>query len=120
MRVLLVEDVEDNRALARELLETAGHLVDEATNGAEALDRLKFGPPDLILLDMSLPIVDGWEVLRHLQADPDLKRIPVVALTAHAMAGDRERILQAGARGYVSKPISIGDFVRVVASYSDA
>ncbi len=114
VRVLLVEDVDDNRYLARCLLESAGHVVEEALNGADALERAHDAQPDVILLDMSLPIVDGWEVLRRLQADPSLSSIPVVALTAHAMAGDKERILEAGARGYIPKPLSVPNFVQQV------
>ncbi|MBM3274360.1 MAG: response regulator [Candidatus Sericytochromatia bacterium] len=116
-RILLVEDVEDNRELARELLEVAGYHVSEATNGVDALEQARAHPFDLVLLDLSLPIVDGWEALRQLKADPRFAAIPVVALTAHAMAGDRERALAAGFHGYIAKPIVVGTFAAVVAEY---
>ena len=116
VRILLVEDVADNRALARELLELAGHTVEEATNGGEVLQRARECRPDVILLDMSLPVVDGWEVLRRLRADPELARLPVIAVTAFAMAGDRERILLAGADGYISKPVSVSQFAAQIAA----
>jgi len=87
-RVLLVEDQEDNRVLARKLLERAGFRVTEAVNGREALEQAAALKPDLILLDISLPEVDGLTVARALRATPDLQQLLVVALTAHAMDGD--------------------------------
>lgn len=115
--VLLVEDVEDNRELARLLLETAGYEVLEAHNGREAVTLAMAHRPDLVLMDLSLPEVDGWEALRHLRADPDTADIPVVALTAHAMAGDRERVAAAGFDGYMAKPLDVSSFATSVASY---
>ena len=102
--VAVVEDNADNRLLVRALLEGAFDLV-EYENGTEALEGLRASPPDVVLLDISLPGMDGREVLRHLRADPHLSHLPVIALTAHAMSGDRERYLAAGFNEYVSKPI---------------
>lgn len=119
-RVLLVEDVEDNRELARELLEAAGFEVVEAADGLEALQRVSESQVDLILLDLALPVIDGWETLRRLKADQAHAGIPVVALTAHAMAGDRERALGAGCTGYIPKPITVATFANEVRSYLKA
>lgn len=116
-RILLVEDVEDNRELAREVLEAAGFEVVEAADGLEALQRISESPIDLILLDLALPVIDGWETLRRLKADKAHANIPVVALTAHAMAGDRERALGAGCTGYIPKPITVATFANEVRSY---
>jgi len=103
-RVAVVEDNADNRLLLRALLGDAYELV-EYENGRDALDDLGRRPPRLVLLDISLPGMSGVEVLRHIRADPRLRGLPVVALTAHAMAGDRESYLAAGFDDYVAKPI---------------
>jgi CheY-like chemotaxis protein len=116
-RILLVEDVEDNRALARFLLEADGHEVEEAVTGAEALEKAAAMPPDLVLMDLSLPEMDGWEATRRLLADPATAGVPIVAVTAHAMAGDRERVLAAGFRGYVAKPLDVGTFTAQVRAF---
>ena len=102
--VVVVEDNPDNRLLVQALLEDRYDLV-EYGNGAAALEGLKANPPDLVLLDISLPEMDGTEVLRRMKADEALARIPVVALTAHAMTGDREKYLAQGFDDYVTKPI---------------
>jgi CheY-like chemotaxis protein len=115
--ILVVEDVEDNRELVRLLLETAGYTVLEAHNGQEALDVLVTGLPDLILMDLSLPVIDGWEVTRRLRADDRTRSLPILALTAHAMAGDRERVMSSGFDGYIPKPIDVGTFLSHVVSY---
>jgi CheY-like chemotaxis protein len=111
-RIALVEDNEDNRLLARVLLGQR-FAVDEYATGVEALAGIVRSPPDLVLLDVSLPGMDGLEVLAGLRSLPDLARMPIVALTAHAMQGDRERLFAAGFDDYVAKPIrDAGDFVR--------
>lgn len=113
-RIALVEDNEDNRLLARVLLGQRFQ-VDEYATGVEALAGILRSPPDLVLLDVSLPGMDGLEVLAGLRSIPELKRLPVVALTAHAMQGDRERLFAAGFDDYVAKPIRDAvDFVRRV------
>lgn len=102
--IAVVEDNADNRLLVRALLGPEFKLV-EYENGIEALEGLRASPPDVVLLDIFLPGMDGREVLGHLRSDPRLKHLPVIALTAHAMSGDRERYLAAGFNEYVSKPI---------------
>ena len=103
-RIAVVEDNADNRLLLQAILEDGYSLTEYAT-GLAALEGLTRQVPDLILLDISLPGMDGLEVLQHIRADARLQHLPVIALTAHAMAGDRERFLSAGFDGYVTKPI---------------
>ena len=103
-KIALVEDNADNRLLARAILEDH-YQVAEYESGAEALAGMTADRPDVVLLDISLPELDGSEVLRRLRADERLRDLPVIALTAHAMAGDRERFLAAGFDAYVTKPI---------------
>ncbi len=103
-RVAVVEDNEDNRLVVRTLLEER-FTVCEFESGEAALNAFSADPPDLVLLDISLPGSDGSEVLRQMRDDPALQELPVIALTAHAMAGDRERFLAQGFDDYVSKPI---------------
>ena len=112
--ILLVEDREDNRVLARKLLERAGFRVVEATDGREALEQVAAQRPDLLLLDMSLPVVDGWTVARTLRQSPDFKDLLIVALTAHAMDGDRERVLEAGCDEFLTKPIEVAKFIPTI------
>lgn len=103
-RVAVIEDNPDNRLLVEAILEDDYELV-EFDNGPQALEELPAAPPDIVLLDISLPGMDGTEVLRQMRRDPRLASIPTIALTAHAMLGDRERFLAAGFDGYVSKPL---------------
>ena len=119
MKVLLVEDVEDNRELARLLLEAAGHEVVEAITGLAALALAATQPFGLVLMDLSLPELDGWEAFKRLRAEPATARLPVVALTAHAMSGDRERVLAAGFDGYIAKPIDVSTFLQTLAPFLD-
>lgn len=112
--ILLVEDREDNRVLARKLLERAGFRVVEATDGREALEQVAAQRPDLVLLDMSLPQVDGWTVARTLRQSPEFANLPIVALTAHAMDGDRERVLEAGCDEFLTKPIEVAKFIPTI------
>jgi len=104
-RILLVEDNEMNRDMLARRLERKGFTVSAARDGQEGLDAALAGGVDLILMDMSLPILDGWEATRRLKADPRTSAVPVIALTAHAMAGDREKALEAGCDDYDSKPV---------------
>lgn len=104
-KILLVEDNEMNRdMLSRRLIKRKFDVV-MAVDGQQGLDMAVSESPDIILLDMSLPIMDGWEVARNLKADDSLKAIPVIALTAHAMSGDREKALEAGCDEYDTKPV---------------
>ncbi len=113
--ILLIEDNEANQLLARSVLEREGYRVDVAGTPGEALERLKARIPDLILMDIQLPGQDGLSLTRQLKASPATAAIPVVALTAHAMRGDREESFKAGCIGYIPKPIdtrTLGDQVR--------
>lgn len=112
--VLLVEDQEDNRVLAHKLLARAGFRVVEAVNGPQALEQAANVPPDLVLLDLSLPEIDGWTVARTLRKRPDLGRVPIVALTAHAMDGDRAKALEAGCDEFMTKPIDVPTFIPTI------
>ena len=109
--ILLIEDNAQNRYLAAFLLEKRGHDVVEAASGPEGLEIAARIRPDLIVLDIQLPGMDGHAVARALKSDPQLKPIPIVAVTSYAMAGDRERILAAGVEGYIEKPIDPDSFV---------
>lgn len=103
--IAVVEDNADNRLLVQAILEDR-YRISEYEDGQIAIDGLRQDRPDLVLLDISLPGMDGLEVLREIRADENLRDLPVIALTAHAMAGDRERFLAAGFDGYVTKPIT--------------
>ena len=113
-RFLLIEDNFQNRYLATFLLEQCGHEVLQAETGPVGLQMAAQWHPDVILLDIQLPGMDGHAVARMLKSDPDLKSIPIVAVTSYAMAGDREKCLQAGAEGYIEKPINPESFVAEV------
>ncbi len=102
-RILVVEDQELNRELLVQLLRETYDL-QTACDGQEALDVVEKFNPDLILLDLSLPVLDGWSVARRLKSQPSTRRIPIIALTAHAMAGDRDQALKAGCDEYLTKP----------------
>ena len=106
-RLLLVEDNELNRDMLRRRLERRGFEVLIAIDGREALAMVADERPAAVLMDMSLPELDGWQVTRHLKGDPATRDIPIVALTAHAMAGDRERALAAGCDEYETKPVEM-------------
>ena len=103
-RITVIEDNPDNRLLLHALLEDS-YIITEYENGLIALEGMKQDRPDLILLDISLPELDGIRVLQRIREQSDLKNVPVIALTAHAMVGDRERFLESGFDGYVMKPI---------------
>ena len=106
-RVLLVEDNEMNRDMLTRRLQRRGYEIVIAEDGLAGVTLASEAEPELILLDMSLPELDGWEVARRLKADPMTKSIPIIALTAHAMAGDREKALKAGCDDYDTKPIEL-------------
>ena len=104
--ILVVEDQEDNRQILRDLLGSAGFRMIEAHDGEEALTVARFERPNLILMDIQLPILDGYEATRSIKRDPELKHIPVIAVTSYALSGDEERARAAGCDGYVAKPYS--------------
>src|SRR6187200_1961395 len=111
-RLLLVEDNEENRDALSRHLRRKGFEVLVAVDGQQGVEAVRTGAPDLILMDMSLPVLDGWEATRQLKAAPETRHIPVIALTAHAMAGDREKALAAGCDEYDTKPV---EFTRLLA-----
>lgn len=115
-RILLVEDNEMNRDMLSRRLARRGHEVLIAVDGGEGVARAAADLPDLILMDMSLPVLDGWEATRRIKADPATSKIPVIALTAHAMAGDREQALAAGCDDYDTKPIELDRLVEKIAA----
>ncbi len=117
--ILLVEDNEMNRDMLSRRLTRAGHQVTIATDGQEGIDRASTDAPDLILMDMSLPVIDGWEATRRLRAAPATAAIPVIALTAHAMSGDREKAIAAGCNDYDTKPVDMPRLLGKIAALLD-
>jgi CheY-like chemotaxis protein len=115
-KVLVVEDVDFNRDLVVQLLEDKYHVI-EAVNGQEGVELAERERPDLILMDLSLPVMDGWEATRRIKANPDLRSIPVIALTAHAMVGDEKKALAAGCNDYLVKPLDEDALMAKIAKY---
>jgi CheY-like chemotaxis protein len=115
-KVLVVEDVDLNRDLVVQLLEDKYHVI-EAVNGKEGVELAEREKPELILMDLSLPVMDGWEATRRIKANPDLRSIPVIALTAHAMVGDEKKALAAGCDDYLVKPLDEDALVAKIAKY---
>ncbi|ADH88816.1 response regulator receiver protein [Ancylobacter novellus DSM 506] len=118
--VLIVEDNELNMKLFNDLLEAHGYSTVGTRSGVEAMDLARRHRPDLILMDIQLPEVSGLDVTRALKADPELKAIPVIAVTAFAMKGDEERIREGGCEAYLSKPISVSKFLETVRQFLPA
>jgi len=116
MKILLVEDNELNRDMLTRRLKRKGFAVLSAENGQEGIDMSKAENPDIILMDLSLPVLDGWTAAQKLKADATTKSIPIIALTAHAMKGDREKALEAGCDDYDTKPI---DFERLLSKINN-
>jgi two-component system, cell cycle response regulator DivK len=106
-KILIVEDNEMNRDMLSRRLARRGYEIVIAVDGEEGIAAAKTATPDLILMDMSLPVVDGWEATRRLKAEPLTRAIPVIGLTAHAMAGDREKVIDAGCDDYDTKPVEL-------------
>ena len=115
--VMIVEDNELNMKLFHDLLEAHGYRTVETRSGVEAVELARAHRPDLIIMDIQLPEISGLDVTRKLKADPELKVIPVVAVTAFAMKGDEERIRAGGCEAYLSKPISVAKFLQTVRQY---
>jgi two-component system, cell cycle response regulator DivK len=105
-RILVVEDQPDNRRILRDLLGNAGYELIEAETGEEALTAVEAQRPDLILMDIQLPVMDGYEATRRIRSNPELKSIPIIAVTSYALAGDEARALAVGCNAYVTKPFS--------------
>ena len=105
-RVLVVEDTEDNRQIIRDLLTSAGYETIEAVNGEQGVAMAAEHRPDLILMDIQLPVLDGYEATRRIKANPALRHIPIIAVTSYALSGDEEKTREAGCDAYVAKPFS--------------
>jgi two-component system cell cycle response regulator DivK len=105
-RILIIEDQEDNRRILRDLLSSAGYELIEAVNGEEGVGLAEAQRPDLILMDIELPVLDGYEATRRIKANPALTRIPIIAVTSYALSGDEAKAREAGCDGYVTKPFS--------------
>ena len=105
-RILVIEDTEDNRQIIRDLLSSVGYELIEATDGAEGVALAQSQHPDLILMDIQLPEMDGYEATRRIRAIPELARVPIVAVTSYALSGDEAKTREAGCDGYVAKPFS--------------
>jgi len=118
-RILIVEDNEMNMKLFRDVLVATGYRTLEATRGSEAVDMASEHAPDLVLMDIQLPDLDGVQALHRLRANARTARIPVLALTAQAMQGDRERFLAAGFDGYLSKPVDVRELIGTVREHCD-
>lgn len=116
-KILIVEDNQDSRELFIKILKNKGYDLIEAVDGEEAIEKALKEKPNLILLDISIPKIDGYEVTKRLKSLEEFQDIPIVALTAHAMKGDREKFISAGFEGYISKPINVREFPAQVKEY---
>jgi len=116
-KILVIEDNEQNLYLIRYILEDCGYEVFAALNGKDGIERAAALLPDLILLDIQLPVMDGYAVARHLRRNPELAETPIVAVTSYAMPGDREKAMEAGCTGYIEKPIDPDTFETQVGRY---
>lgn len=116
-RVLYIEDDANNRMLVRRILMASGFEVEEAENAMKGIRMAEQNPPDLILMDISMPDMDGLTATTRIRNTPSIASIPIVALTANVMQGDKERTLNAGCDGYIGKPIDVDTFVDLVAQY---
>ncbi len=115
--ITIIDDEPKNITLLRDLLQVSGYSTNEATNGKQGVELAKTSKPDLILIDIQMPEMDGLEATRILKADATTRNIPVLALTSYAMKGDKERILEAGCDGYLAKPLDIKELLKTVAEY---
>ncbi len=118
MKILVAEDNPANRELIREILEVHGYDVLEAANGLEALEQIEEKLPDLVLMDIQMPLIDGFETVSKLRKDPRFGKLPVIALTAYAMSGDEEKALMAGFDGYLSKPMDVKQLLQYLQQFS--
>lgn len=116
-RILVVEDNPDNMYVLDRLLSYAGYSIHPAVNGQEALRMLATSPFDLVLMDMQMPGLDGYATVRAIREQPVLQDIPIIAVTAHSMAGDRDRTLDAGCTDYIAKPIDTRNLLQLVSNY---
>ncbi len=117
--VLLVEDTEDNRVMMRRLLEMSGYRVTEAVNGAEAVRRAEIDEPEIILMDLSLPLIDGLAATRRIRQMPELKEVPIIAVSAHDTIDFHAEAMSAGCNAYITKPIDYGELEGLIESLLD-
>ena len=115
--ILIVEDEPKNLKLIRDLLQASGYLTLEATNGAEGVELARAHKPDLILMDILMPTMDGFEATKILKADAETRNIPIIALTSYAMKEDDEKMREAGCDGYITKPIDTREFLKKVSEF---
>ena len=113
-KILLVEDNEINRDMMVRRLQRRGYTIVTAVDGQQGVDMTHSEKPDLVLMDMSLPVLNGWDATRQIKGDPDVKNVPVVGLTAHAMVGDRDQALQAGCDDYATKPVEFEKLIELI------
>ena len=118
-RILVIEDQEDNRAILRDLLTTVGYELIEAVNGAQGVVKAEAEKPDLILMDIQMPVMDGYEATRRIKAIPACADIPVIAVTSYALSGDEAKTRAAGCDGYVAKPYSPRQMLATIRSFLD-
>ena len=116
-RILLIEDQEDNRRIVRDLLRSVGYEIIEAVSGEEGVALAASQRPDLILMDIQLPRIDGYEATRRIRANPELRETPIVAVTSYALSGDDEKAYEAGCTAYVAKPFDPMDLLTKVREY---
>jgi two-component system cell cycle response regulator DivK len=116
-RILVIEDHEENRRLLRDLLTSFGYELTEAVTGEDGLTAAEANPPDLILMDIQLPGIDGYEVTRRIKANPSLRHIPVIAVTSYALSGDDVKALEAGCDAYVTKPFDPADLLEKIREF---
>ena len=116
-KILIIEDNENNLYLMRFILTKLGHMVIEARDGAAGVKLAKKNRPDLILMDIQLPVLDGYAATRLIREDEDLRDVPIIAVTSFAMVGDKEKALEAGCTAYVEKPIDPPSFIKVLEKY---
>jgi two-component system, cell cycle response regulator DivK len=116
-RILVIEDHEENRRLLRDLLTSFGYELSEAVTGEDGLVAAEANPPDLILMDIQLPGIDGYEVTRRIKANPSLRHIPVIAVTSYALSGDDVKALEAGCDAYVTKPFDPAELLDKIRGY---
>ena len=113
-RILVIEDTEDNRQIIRDLLTSFDYELIEAVDGAEGVAMAQTHIPDLILMDIQLPVIDGYEATRRIRAIPALARVPIVAVTSYALSGDEAKTREAGCDGYIAKPLMLREFLAMV------